>query len=345
MELTATATDGVEGSGGVVRKGCNVDGRGRVLSIIQWGRDGRDSDSMQRERWWQDGSRCGCSRQIKADFWGGGGGVVRGSVDRRRRGCLGEAMSGGREAQEGGEQWKLAVTATATAATVTATAMAQRQVPGPPRHGEADPNKADKVTMTGRYLQAATCNGPATVPRMEPGAALRDWRLSDGGQCVAAMILVREQRRRMHERFRTLMHCAFVCSAVTGGRRGGPLVVVVALPCPGLQFLSEPPTQYVRCFVLLGGLSTHQWCRRVTQQSIGPGRCSAQDWTGTEIKCGLIRPLSARRRLTSLGSEYGRQRGTDHRWGRRNPNRSDVGSKSPAEMEGPTNIAVTFEKG
>lgn len=218
VELTATATDGVEGSGGVVRKGCTVDGRGRVLSIIQWGRDGRDSDSMQRERRWQDGSRCGCSRQIKADFWGGGGGVGRGSVDRRRRGCLGEAMSAGREAQEGGEQWKLAVTATATAATVTATAMAQRQVPGPPRHGEADPSKADKVTTTGRYLQAATCNGPATVPRMEPGAALGDWRLSDGGQCVAAMIRVREQRRRMHERFRTLMHCAFVCSAVTGGR-------------------------------------------------------------------------------------------------------------------------------
>lgn len=236
MTATATATDGVEGSGGVVRKGCNVDGRGRVLSIIQWGRDGRDSDPMQRERWWQDGSRCGCSRQIKADCWGGGGGVVRGSVDRRRRGCLGEAMSGGRAAQEGGEQWKLAVTATATAATVTATAMAQRQVPRPPRHGEADPNKAGKVTMTGRYVQAATCNGPAAVPRMEPGAALRDWRLSDGGQCVAAMILVREQRRRMHEGFRTLVHCAFVCSAVTGGRRGGPLVVVAALPCAGLQF-------------------------------------------------------------------------------------------------------------
>lgn len=35
---------------------------------------------------------------------------------------------------------------------------------------------------------------------------------------MAAMILVREQRCRMHERSRTLMHCAFVCSAVTGGR-------------------------------------------------------------------------------------------------------------------------------
>lgn len=100
---------------------------------------------------------------------------------------------------------RLAVTATATAA-AAATAMAQRQVPGPPRHGEADPNKADKVTMTGRN------------PQLFPGWNLELWRLSDGGQCGTAMILVQVQRRRMHE----VPHLDALCFCLLGGHWWSP---------------------------------------------------------------------------------------------------------------------------
>ena len=128
---------------------------------------------------------------------------------------------------------------------------------------------------------------PATAPRMEPGL-LELWRLSDGGTEANAWLRIRRSLSKSKEvacmRFRTLMHCAFVCQAVTGGGRcgGGRLVQSPSFPVSGPTH-SRP----VYC-VLLRRLSTEQSCRRLSACDAAIDLPTAA--TG-EIKCGWMRPL------------------------------------------------------
>lgn len=98
----------------------------------------------------------------------GGGGAVRvgrQATGDRRRSCLGEAMLGGREAQESGEQWKLAA---AVSGDGDGDSGSGSDSDGP----EAGP----RTTQTRRSGSQQGRQGdndwpqPATVPRMEPGA-------------------------------------------------------------------------------------------------------------------------------------------------------------------------------